>query len=872
MSHSAEFEARLGFPLDQFQRDAISAIDNNHSVLVAAPTGSGKTVVAEYAIERSLNEGSRAFYTTPIKALSNQKYHDFCALYGTDQVGLLTGDNSINGSAPIVVMTTEVLRNMIYERSSDLDYLSWVILDEVHYLQDEYRGPVWEEVIIHAPAPIKLVCLSATVSNASELADWITTLRGPTDVIVETTRPVRLENHYLVGDRAAGYLRLADLLVDGKPNPRGKRFDVGFRPSGGSDERRWYTPRRAEVIELLHERNLLPAITFIFSRAACDDAVRACMAYGLRLTKPAERSIIREVAARHASVLTEADRMLLGYDRFVAALEEGYAAHHAGMVPPFKEAVEELFAAGLVKAVFATETLALGVNMPARTVVIEKLTKFTGERHERLTPGQYTQLTGRAGRRGKDSLGHAVVLWSPYISFDETAALALSRSFELTSAFRPTYNMAANLIRRYNANEAHAVIENSFAQYRLNRRVVETAQEIQRLKRRRDALHDKITCEKGDIAAYMAEFTKSAAPSPLPNRKEVARALRSVKPGTILQIEGGKSGGPAVVLSVSERRGGAVKLRLVSQAPRIITLSDTNFNHVPERRGSIELPTPFAPNQRKFINEVRRRLREARLSAPKRHRNSKRPRRLGETGHPLENCDDFARHVEAFRQSERLDARIKRLERKRSNSSGGLAQQFDGLLELLEDWDYLQDWHLTEAGELLARIYSEVDLLAAEALHQGLLDGLDPATLAGVVSAFTYEHRSPKAAPNPWFPPGPMRERVTQIEAVAHSLNRAEMAAKLPVTRPPDAGFCAIAHAWASGNYLQDVLAEEMLSGGDFVRNIKQLIDLLRQIGGLAPDPVTASNARAAANLLLRDVVEASSKVHVGANRDDPQG
>lgn len=872
MTNLSDFISRLDFTLDPFQLDAIKSIDIGRSVLVAAPTGSGKTLVAEYALELCLAEGSRAFYTTPIKALSNQKYHDFCAAYGVENIGLLTGDNSINSSAPIVVMTTEVLRNMIYERSSDLDYVSWVVLDEVHYLQDEYRGPVWEEVIIHAPQSIRLVCLSATVSNADELASWIGALRGPTDVVVETTRPVSLDNHYLVGDRKAGYLRLADLLVEGKPNPRGKRFDVGFRPSPGQDERRWYTPRRAEVIELLNERDLLPAITFIFSRAACDDAVRACMSYGLRLTNQAERSQIRAVAAKHAAALSDSDLSVLGYDRFLAALEGGFAAHHAGMVPPFKEAVEELFAAGMIKAVFATETLALGVNMPARTVVIEKLTKFTGERHERLTPGQYTQLTGRAGRRGKDTRGHAVVLWSPYVPFDEIATLALSRSFELTSAFRPTYNMAANLIRRYSTDEAHAVIENSFAQYRSNRQIVQTSKEIERLTRRQSASRDDMTCELGDIPTYMGKLTSTSGEEQGPAHQEIVRSLRAIKPGTIIQVEGGKSGGPAVVISVSERRGGAVKLRVIGFSPRVVTLSDTNFRYLPERRGSIELPQPFAPNQRKFLNEVRRRLRETRLSAPQRHRRSRRPRQIGETGDVLETCPDFDQHIAAYHQFQRLEARLARLKRKRSTTSGDLSERFDGLLELLGDWGYVKDWRLTSSGELLARIYSEVDLLVAEVLSEGLLDNLDPPTLAGVVSAFTYEHRSPKAAPDPWFPPGPMRERIAHIEAVSASLTKAELARKLPQTRPPDDGFCAIAHAWASGNYLEDVLSQELVSGGDFVRNIKQLIDLLRQIGGLAPNSTTATNARAAANLLLRDVIEASSKVNVGEDSDDPQG
>ena len=420
-----EFAATYAFGLDDFQVQALDALDAGRSVLVAAPTGSGKTVVAEYAVAKALAEGGKTFYTTPLKALSNQKFGDLARRHGPEKVGLLTGDNSINGDAPVVVMTTEVLRNMIYAASSTLDGLRYVVLDEVHYLQDRYRGPVWEEVIIHTPPEVDLVCLSATVSNAEEFADWIQTVRGATTAIIEEKRPVTLNHLYLVGDREADELRLMPTFVDGKPNPEALRLES--RPAHPGD--RWrtsprarlHTPRRAEVVDRLWDEGMLPAIYFIFSRAACDDAVRQCLDSGLRLTTPEEAARIRAIAEARTEILSEADLAVLGYRRWLAALESGLAAHHAGMVPPFKETVEACFSAGLVKAVFATETLALGINMPARSVVIEKLSKFTGERHEFLTPGEYTQLTGRAGRRGIDDVGYAVVLWSPYVPFDQVA-------------------------------------------------------------------------------------------------------------------------------------------------------------------------------------------------------------------------------------------------------------------------------------------------------------------------------------------------------------------------------------------------------------------------------------------------------------------
>ncbi len=480
------FLAARPFPLDEFQLMALDLLEEEKSVLVAAPTGSGKTVVAEYAIARALERGMRAFYTTPLKALSNQKFHDLVALHGEDSVGLLTGDTSRNAGARVVVMTTEVLRNMIYAGADRIAGLGCVVLDEVHYLEDPYRGAVWEEIILTAPREVVLVCLSATVSNAEELAGWIHTVRGATGAVIEERRPIELRNLFVFGDRSAGGLAVLPTFVGGHPNPEAQRLDErrkrpgdlrprpGGRagrqgrsrgPDGSEHEGRIYRPRRAEVVERFAEDDLLPAICFVFSRAGCDDAVRQCLDAGVRLTSLEERSAIREIVESHVEALEDRDLAVLGYRRFLAAAEAGLAPHHAGMVPPLREAVEACFAKALVKVVFATETLALGINMPARSVVIEQLSKFSGAGHTDLTPGEYTQLTGRAGRRGIDEVGYAAVLWSPFHSFSEVASLAGSRSRALRSSFRPTYNMAVNLVRRYPRDAAYRLVRSSFAQY-----------------------------------------------------------------------------------------------------------------------------------------------------------------------------------------------------------------------------------------------------------------------------------------------------------------------------------------------------------------------------------------------------------------------
>jgi ATP-dependent RNA helicase HelY len=863
---------RYPFELDPFQVRAVAALDEGRSVLVAAPTGSGKTVVAEHAVARALTEGRKAFYTTPIKALSNQKFADLARRHGADSVGLLTGDNSINGDAPVVVMTTEVLRNMIYAGSPALKGLRFVVLDEVHYLQDAYRGPVWEEVIIHLPPEVRLVCLSATVSNAEEVAEWLETVRGPTTLVLEEQRPVELRNLYLVGDRQSERPHLLPTLVDERPNPEAERLDNDTLHGGGArrgpsrrPRRRFFTPRRPEVIEMLAEREMLPALYFIFSRMGCEDAVSACLDAGLRLTTPDERARIRAIAEERTAALTDDDLDVLGYDSWEAALEMGLAAHHAGMVPPFKEAVEACFAEGLVKAVFATETLALGVNMPARTVVIERLTKFTGEARAFLTPGEYTQLTGRAGRRGIDDLGYAIVLWSPFVPFDQVASLASSRTYGLRSAFRPTYNMAANLVRRYEPADAHHLLNLSFAQFQADRAVVRFETRIERQQERIARLEREAVCDRGDIEDYrklrQTHGETSAAARP-PTLGAIEYALSRLMPGDVVEVADRR----LAVLSVAYRKGGAVKVRGIDADGDRMTLGADDVAEPPVRLGRVEMPVPYAPNNRAFQHKLADEVRRARL-APKPARSEAPPGASSERApapaplavHPVHECPDRDRHLRALGQLDRARRELSDMRREVRSRTESLARRFDRVLRLLEAWGYLDGWALTPRGEVLARTYHESDLLVAEAMASGLLDALDPAALAGLVSCFTYERRGPGPAPPAWFPSRLVRSRWSELERLADELRADEEAAGLPGTRPPDPGFLALAHAWAAGEPLGEVLGDEDVSGGDFVRNIKTLIDLLRQIGEVAPNPDTARAARQAAEALHRGVVSISS-------------
>ena len=861
------------FPLDGFQLKAFDALDEGRSVLVAAPTGSGKTVVAEYAIEAARRAGRRAFYTAPIKALSNQKYHDLVARYGPDEVGLLTGDNSINGDAAVVVMTTEVLRNMIYGRAGALDRLDVVVLDEVHFLQDAYRGPVWEEVIIHLPAWVRLVCLSATVSNAQELTDWIQTVRGPTTAVVEDRRPVRLENLYFVGDKTHDRLHVLPVLVNGRANHDAIRLDgEGMRASRGGrnrkatqGRRRLYTPSRLDVVDLLDRQQMLPAIYFIFSRNQCDEAARAVLAAGARLTTGDERDRIREIVDARLGTMEAADLAVLGYSQFLAQLEAGIAAHHAGMVPPFKEVVEACFVEGLVKVVFATETLAVGINMPAKCVVIEKLTKFTGDHHAFLTPGEYTQLTGRAGRRGIDELGNAVVLWSPFVPFDQIATLASSRSFHLNSAFRPTYNMATNLVRTYTSERAHHLLNLSFAQYQADRDVVKIESRLERRQQHlRDLLADA-SSPYGDVDEYR-RLLKRGSESAAPRTGSIGRdtpielALLKLKPGDIVYAEKGRYAGRVAVTATAHRKGG-MRVSGITTRRDPIQLSELDFDEPPRAIGKIELPQQYAPNRHDFQKEVAIRLQRADVAPHDRRR--RRPGPDISDGHPVEDDPDLADRLKAAAQADRVAREIDELQQRMRGRSQSISRDFDRVLRVLDAWGYVDGWSLTDAGEILSRTFHECDLLIVECLRQGLFDDLDPATLAGLVSVFVYEHRSPDPPPRPWFPSPSAKKRWLSIATISNELHDAEEEAGLSLHRAPDPTFVAIAFAWAAGEGFAEVVEQEELSGGDFVRTTKQLIDVLRQLALVAPVPATRVAAERAADALFRGVVSASSTVEI---------
>ena len=882
------------FAPDRFQVEATEAVDAGEHVIVAAPTGSGKTYVAEHAARRTLRLGRRLFYTTPIKALSNQKFNDLRAEHGSESVGLLTGDNSINPDAPLVVMTTEVLRNMLYA-GAELETLASVVLDEVHYLQDSYRGPVWEEVIIHLPHRVQLVCLSATVSNAPELAEWIQTVRGPTRLVVETRHPVQLENKYIAAEREGRRVEVIPTLTGAKPNPKGFTFDLdanarfdgarkGKRSSRGGKRpaRKWRSPNRAEILRELRKAEMLPAIHFIFSRAACDDAAREVSSSGMTLTTPQERAQIRSLADQHTAPLTTDELKTLEFDRFLEQLEAGVAPHHAGMVPVFKELVEAAFSQGLIKVVYATETLALGINMPAKSVVIDKLTKWTGDHHEFLTPAQYTQLTGRAGRRGIDEVGQALVPWSPWVTFEQVATLASSREFVLTSAFRPTYNMTANLVRRYEPERARQLLNLSFAQFRANAGIVRSEHELERLLDRRDEVVRKIEAEYGDVEELRAvvrevgDRSKDDAPS-----DDVSFALSQLRPGQIIEVEGPGLPPHLAVISVAYHKGKRVKVVGVDVDCETHEIGGTSLDQLPIIVGEVEVPDPYLPNSMSFIYEVSQSLSKARLLSPKRRRRLDSSSATAQTRSDPYSIPRPA--IKALKRLRRLENDIDGLRSTVVADTGSLARQFDAVLGVLRDRGHVEDWSLTSSGRRLASTYHEADLLIVEAMEEGVFDGLTAPELAALASVFGYEERGKGRSSNHrggsrkeesvsvTFPTGESRRRYRAVERLHRQLARAEGHAGLPESKTPDPGFMNTAYQWALGVDLDPILSQSETTAGDFVRTIKQVMDLVSQIAELAPAPLTQRAARQASDALFRDLVTVSQVTsEIGPSTSEP--
>jgi len=881
-------ETLFPFPLDPFQLEAIDALNQGHSVVVSAPTGSGKTLVGEYAIHRALAHGQKVFYTTPLKALSNQKLRDFRAQFGAEKVGLLTGDLSLNREAQIVVMTTEIFRNMLYAEADDhddpLDNVEAVVLDECHYMNDSQRGTVWEESIIHCPPPIQLVALSATVANAGQLTDWIDRVHGPTQLVLSDFRPVPLAFsfcsakglHPLLNDEGTGL----------HPNCKVWRAPKGGQRKGPKTAKppQPEAPPLGFVVAQMAERDMLPAIYFIFSRRGCDKGVRdlgkAC------LVNPEEQARIKMRLDAYIAATPEAVRDGGHAD----ALLRGIAAHHAGVLPAWKELIEELFQQGLIKVVFATETLAAGINMPARTTVISALSKRTERGHRPLMGSEFLQMAGRAGRRGLDTQGYVVTVQSRFEGVREAGQLATSPADPLVSQFTPSYGMVLNLLQRYDLTKAKELVERSFGRYLATLDLAEDEARISELMGQLDRLEDG----SGDVPwEDFEDYEKQRARLREERRilrilqqqaeetlaHELTLALQFSSEGTLVSLKAPQLKGrvtPAVIVE---------KVKGSGQFPLLLCLTDENLwvllpcnavvslhaelsclqvgqvdppllrhggelRHGDQASGGLALAVGHMANRHDMTTPQYDLAGEVQAHAQLVHHLEEELEL-----HPAHRWGDRKQLKKHRRRMEELHDEIGERQRLLHFRSNRHWDTFLALIEILRFFGALageDGLEPTEVGRTVAALRGDNELWLGLALMSGHLDELDPAQLAAVFEAISTEVNRPDL----WcgYPPPPQAEEALHdLRGLRRELERQQERAKVTVPIWWEPELTGLVHAWAKGTSWSDLIANTSLDEGDVVRILRRTVDLLAQVPYCeAISEQLRTNARAALKAINR--------------------
>ncbi|GCL43140.1 DEAD/DEAH box helicase [Dolichospermum planctonicum] len=868
------------FELDQFQKEAISSLNADRSVVVCAPTGSGKTLIGEYAIYRALSRGKRVFYTTPLKALSNQKLRDFREKFGFDQVGLLTGDASIHRDAPILVMTTEIFRNMLYgtpigQIGISLTDVEAVVLDECHYMNDRQRGTVWEESIIYCPRSIQLVALSATVANSDQLTSWLNHVHGPTDLIYSDFRPVPLEFNFC---NPKGLFPLLN-ETNSKINPRlVKRAKKGYWEKGKAG--RPEPPSIIYTLSQLQERDMLPAIYFIFSRRGCDKAVEEVG--DLWLVNNDESQILRKQIDEFLRKNPDAART-----GQVAPLYRGIAAHHAGILPAWKGLVEELFQQGLIKVVFATETLAAGINMPARTTVISTLSKRTDNGHRLLNASEFLQMAGRAGRRGMDLQGYVVTLQTPFEGAKEASYLATAKADPLVSQFTPSYGMVLNLLQTHTIEKARELIERSFGQYMSNLHLQPDFEELAQFKAELGQIQRQLAAiDENELMVYEKlrqrlkverQIFKTLQEQAQEDRKaQLAMMLDFAISGTMLSLQDRSSMSPlpiTVVLIDKAVSAGEISyfvclgqnnrwyvatsadiLDMYAEMPRvevpddIIPPSELSLKRGHSIRGdesTIALAQSI-PNPEEFNHlptEVREQL--IRLTAIQEQLEN----------HPIYKSGNIAKIFKNRARCVELEAEIEHLEEQVSLQSQRYWEEFLCLIEILQSFECLDNLIPTKLGEIAAAIRGENELWLGLVLASGELDNIGPHNLAAVVAALVTESPRPDTkvdfslsteADTAWLALQPIRRSVLKVQ-YRHGV-------ALPVgLETRFISLISLVEQWALGVEWKVLCEKTTLDEGDVVRILRRTLDLLSQIPHVPNLPdVLRRNAQRAMQLIDR--------------------
>ena len=880
------FRSRYPFPLDDFQVEAIRAIEAGQSVIVSAPTGAGKTLVAEFAIHAALAAGRRLAYTTPLKALSNQKFADFTREFGADKVGILTGDVKVNPHAAILVMTTEILRNALY--GSGLDGLSYIVLDECHYMGDEGRGTVWEEIIVSAPPDVVLVGLSATVANVKEIADWISIVHRPIVPIYHPHRPVPLS--YVIAD-LAGEIHEVDRVRSGRARV------VGDEPRGPDDRGRWYTRRVVHptvLIEALEARGWLPTIYFIFSRVGCERAMQDVLTEGKSLLAPPQQ---REVDTAIGDLIRESPTVaesVLNQSVF-EALRLGIGLHHAGILPSVKRLIEVLFERGLCKAVFATETMSLGIHMPARSVVLQGLTKRTDRGFRSLSHNELTQMAGRAGRRGIDPEGTCVVALDARDGLEDLLRVIDGSPEPIESQFKLGYGSVALLLSTgASPEQLRRRIESSFGQYQNLKRIRDVEADVRALEAQLDELR-RYPAPCGDfqrIGRYRRARQEVEARRHALGRGGSRRGERTVaeaEPGRLVLVRRGGSATLAMVLGIHAIRGHRVLIDAL--LPHGVTVRvksgvikrvfwATPPLHVPGDRGR---DGRGAPDHRDRRGDWRDRQDGRGQGADGRDRRSPDGRGLRHLAAELERmsvaelidheraqgpeaalssiechrcpwgatarCDREWRELETV--TERLGVRRRQLEALR----GAYWQEFLRVVEVLEQFGAVRERQLEGKGRLIAGLRHDNELLVAEGVAHGVFNDVSGAEAAAVCSALIEEARSgdPALARAFMKKRTKLKRKLDQLMRVADTVHEAQRARHLRIPIAVHSGFMPAVFRWASGEDDWSAIVEEAFGGheGDLIRAMRRLIDLLRQLADSPEVPAETGRLLAHASRVI---------------------
>ncbi|MDP9470963.1 MAG: DEAD/DEAH box helicase [Chloroflexota bacterium] len=934
----AQFGAMYPFALDEFQREAIRTFLQGQSVMVAAPTGTGKTVVAEFGIYEAFKRTGRVLYTTPIKALSNQKFRDLRAIYG-DEVGLLTGDVSENRDARVVVMTTEVLRNMLLQTPWDLDEVDSVIFDEIHYLADPERGTTWEESIILCPEHVQLICLSATVSNADEIAAWISRTHRPIRLITHEERAVPLSLYYFVDGKLHQAVDHTGALVRDFPGTGGELRKQAGRNAGPHGRRlaerqspELDEPQPREIVDALAAKNLLPAIYFLFSRNDCQTYAERLAVMRPHLVSPAQLVRIEAVMAIHLAGLRPEDRELEQVKTITALARKGIGFHHAGLLPLLKQLVEVLFGRGLMQIVFATDTLALGVNMPARTVVVGRMSKWDGRRRRTLIPNEFQQMAGRAGRRGMDAFGHVVVPYSPWISFRDTLEIATGPLQPVRSAFAIRYNTVLNLWDPPHGDRVRHMLQQSLAQFQTGQRVRQLEDDIieiggdivgtprgcligldagdellddyRSLNRTLTAAQHKERRLKDQLAEAQRAAT-GAAPWPEPGRQALRRAFRTAPVGLVAHT---RDWGWGVFLGHGGQGGVGLflcgdRIRLLAEYRQIDYLPHDKVVRLPDAlieppdlvadATSLVAPEELAGVARQLelldlpdldvLAAEHRALEAARLAeefgsaevAIAEATDQASALHEARQAHPCHTCPRRKEHRDYLIRIEKLEAERRALEEVLAREVDAEELRIRGVIrgirDVLHRFGYLHRGYPTAKADMLADVFDNDGLILCELVDRGWLDRLEPEDLAEVFSWFSYDRDSRYF--NHFTLPDQLVLLRRRLEDLESDVLGEEHDHGLYISQGHNQAFYGAARAWCCGSSMVKIGETIEISEGDLVLTFNKTIDLMRQVRDMLrdvhPDHPVRHGLQEAEQLLRRGIVEQSLTLGF-APADDP--